>query len=281
MRNILTFLILVPLLQTCLFHKKLIHKELNITVTDKKKNLPVDSARVTLISIIKARDINTEIRYTNSSGNCAFSFNFDSLTQYQIETEKSGLFSYYDENDVNMIKSFVVLDEKTGDNIVLFLTSDSLQQRDFWIKKTPRYEIDTLIYLLKSNNYHNGIPQLFWEDIPKLLKAGNDKTLINNFPVNPISSHYLRECYLGTISLWLIESVRIAEKKNVYNPVEKFPSQTPILRNKGEDENGINDLEKMKIAFQAYQAWWEKVKNADKKTGCKINPLVDTELEWK
>ena len=51
------------------------------------------------------------------------------------------------------------------------------------------YPIDTLIQLLKTNSYQSALlPNLTWEDIPKLLEIANDRAVVTKFPRNPFSS---------------------------------------------------------------------------------------------
>jgi len=281
-RQIVVFLILMIFGGACSTEQKLISKEIKITVLDKNNNLPIDSARVILVSIVEARDIHTDVKYTDSVGLCSFSLAFNPVTQYQIGTIKEGFLSYLDDDSVDIVRSFAIVNEKTDENMVLYLTSDSMHQINYWKKKTVRYDTDTLINLLKSNKYPDriGFPLLYWEDIPGLLTVGNDRTLINHFPINPISSTLVKECYVGIISLWFIESIRITELKKVVHPFEKFPSQIPALRYMSNPELTPNNIEYMEKAYQAYQTWWGKIKNMDKEDGCKINPLENTNLEW-
>ena len=165
-----------------------------------------------------------------------------------------------------------------------------MQMAEYYAKITPHYQIDTLIRLLRNNDYKPNsrlmLPQLEWADIQKLLSAGNDSAKISTFPVNPISSYYLKDCYLGIISLWFIESIRISELKNPKQPFEKFPSQNPILIETAkqsvnpEQWHNPNTTVMMTTAYKAYQKWWETSKKLTKKEACKINPLAGTGLSW-
>jgi hypothetical protein len=258
-------------------------KEIVITVLDKKTNLPVDSALVTFTTIVEARDVFPEVKYTDVSGRCRFFITPNPAAQYQANTSKKGLLSYFDAENVNLVGSFAFVNEKTDKNLVLYLTSDSMNHINYWKKNTVRYEIDSLVCLLKSNAYplRSEFPLMLWQDIPELLANGNNKSLVNKYPVPVYSSGYSQECYMGIVSLWFIESVRIAELKKTWDPLEKFPSQTPSLRYKDNPELIPDSGEIMEKVYQAYKNWWEKIKDTGKENGCKINPLEKTNLEWR
>ena len=126
-------------------------------------------------------------------------------------------------------------------------------------------------------------PLLLWENIPELLAIGNSNIMINKYPISVASSSYQKDCYLGIIALWFIEAIRISALKNTLDPNEIFPSLTPSLYYSGNEnrEPASGRIEIMKKACQAYLLWWDKVKGLDKENGCKINPLDNTNLEWK
>ena len=195
---------------------------------------------------------------------------------------KKGFIGYYDESYTLLDRSLSFLTEKTGNTINLYLTSDTLNQRNFWVSHSTKYNIDTLINLLKSNRYplRSEFPLLRWEDIPELLAIGNSNSLINKYPISIVSSSSSEDCYLGIVSLWFIESIRISEVKSTMVPNEKFPSFTPSLHYTGNTSKELvsNSNEIMQKAYQAYLTWWNKVKNIDKEQGCKINPLENTNL---
>jgi len=283
MKQLFLFLNLLVFTAACSTVHDVSNKKINITVFDKNTNLPVDSARVVLTKIVESRDIYTYTKYTDATGQCSFPLTLNSSVQYQVGCEKEGLLSYFDESYADLIRSFAFVNENTGDNLVLYLTSDSMNHINYWAKRSSRYDIDTLIHLLKSNSYPDrmGFPALVWEDIPGLLTIGNDNTLVNKYPENPLSSGYMKDCYLGVISLWFIESTRITVLNKIYDPMQKFPSMTPALRYKDNPEVPASSIETMETAFHAYKSWWEKIKNMDKEQGCKINPLENTNLEWR
>jgi hypothetical protein len=281
MKQVLFFLMLMMLGVACSAQQKVKHRVIRITVLDKNTGLPIDSAKVIMSMMVDARDVVEYVKYTNQSGRCSFSIDANPLASGRVGTFKKGFIGFFDGNYVDLERSFAFLN-KTDKNIVLYLTSDSMNHINFWAKRTIRYDPDTLINLLKSNTYpdRSAFPLLFWEDIPKLLTIGNNNTLINNFPRSVISSGSIYECYLGIISLWFIESTRLTMLKKAFEPLEKFPSLLPELLDKSKPGLRQNNIETMEKAYQAYKTWWKKVKDMDKEQGCKINPLENTGLEW-
>jgi hypothetical protein len=270
---------------SCSSALEVIAKKINLTVIDEKSNAPIDSVQVIFTSIIGAKDINKGTRYTNALGICSFSFDYEPEASYEILAKKRGYFSYIvdDSDSGSGCKSNIRITESTKEKIILYLTSDSLQNANYWKKKTIRYNIDTLIQILRGNEFQTirgiGLPLLIWDDIPKLLEISNDTTMLSNFPRNGISSYWQKECYLGVISMWMIESIRIIEEKGIFDPFERYPSLNPIIRQNGRLDNKP-DLVKMELASNIYMDWWRKVGCLDKKEACRINPFKDSDIGW-
>ena len=268
-------------LNSCSTEQQMTIKELHITVMDKNTNQTVDNAEVTLQSIINNSNILQDIKSTNADGNCDFVLKFQEDAHYAVMTNKDDLLSYFELDDSqDFVKSRKDITIETEEDIVLFLTSDSLNHINYWKEVTPFYEMEELIQLLRANSYTEGLPQLGWENITDLLAVGNDTILISNFPRNPVSSFYLDDCYLGIISLWLIESIRYSEKEQLISPFERFPSLNPILRNNNLPDEEANTREMMEKAFQAYSDWWEQVKDMNPEEACKIVPLAGSQMDW-
>ena len=284
MKQIFAFLILAIIAGACSVTKKQTQSVYKITVIDKNNNSPIDSARVILTTVTNSLEVNQFVKYTDLSGRCSFSLDYNPLTQYRVGSMKKGFIGYYDESYTYLDRSLSFLTEKTRNTINLYLTSDTLNQRNFWASHSTRYDIDTLINLLKSNRYplRSEFTLLRWEDIPELLAIGNSNSLINKYPISVLSSGSSEDCYLGIVSLWFIESIRISELKSTMVPTEKFPSLTPSLHEIGNANKklGSNRNEILEKAYQAYLIWWNKVKNMDKEHACKINPFENTTLAW-
>lgn len=283
MKQILFLLTLTVLAIACSITRKSDVKVFDIKVVNKMNNSQIDSVQVNLVTIIDSKEVFEDIKYTDKNGRCKFSKDNNPLAQYQVRAMKDGFLGYYDKSFRDLDRSYSFINSETGDNIILYLTNDSLNHESYWAERTTRYNVDTLIGLLKSNNYplRSEFPLLLWEDIPGLLEIANDNTKINHYPVNVASSSYEKGCYLGIVSLWFIESARITELKKTSDPFKKFPSLTPTLQNKNDPELTSNSIEIMGKAYQAYMKWWDKVKMMDKELGCKINPLESTDLVWR
>jgi hypothetical protein len=257
------------------------HRTIRITVMDKKTGLPVDSAKVMMSMMVNARDVFSDVKYTGQNGRCSFQVDANPQASGRVGAFKKGFLGFIDDHYIDLDRSFANVN-KTDKDIVLYLTSDSLNHINYWKKNTIRYNIDTLISLLKSNKYpdRSAFPLLLWEDIPGLLTIGNNRTMINKYPISIISSASAKDCYLGIVSLWFIESARITVLKKAFEPLQKFPSMLPVLYDKSRPALGQNSIETMEKAYQAYKAWWEKVKNMNQEQACKINPLENTDLAW-
>ena len=277
------FLIFMILGVACSVHPGSKQRIFRITVLDKKNNLPVDSAQVVFTSIVESRDVNIEVKYTDASGMCRFPVKPDPRAQYQFGTSKNGFIDYFDAAEIDLVKSHAFVYQKTGDNIILYLTSDSLNHVNYWKNNAIRYDIDTLVRQLKSDKYphRSSLPELDWKDIPGLLSIGDDSTLITRFPVSLLASSSTEKCYLGIVALWFIESARITALKKISDPAEKFPSMTPSLHYKGNPDLPPNSHEMLGKAFKAYKDWWEKNKELNPEQGSKTNPFEKTNLEWR
>lgn len=279
MKRISIFLLILSFGISCTTGQKIIKKRANITVIDKKNGRPVENAEVTLTTIFEARDIFREIQQTNASGKCSFAFNIKPSTDYQVVASKKGYLAYLEDDPVKISKSDMIITANSDKNINLYLTSDSMHQVEFYRKTEKRIEIPDLIQQMKSGRFHGGIPLLYWEDIPQLLAAGKDITLITSYPVNPLSSSIM-EAPLGMIALWFVESIRLAEGNKMILPYEKYPSLTPAVQYQNYRESTDTAIERMEKAYHAYFAWWEQVKKMDAAHGSRINPLDGTDLRW-
>ena len=143
--------------------------------------------------------------------------------------------------------------------------------------------VDEYIASLKSGSleftnffhFHN-----FTEnDISALIEYLDDRTVISNFPRNPISSLYLGESEVRIIVMWIIESIRISDPED--HVFERYPSQNPLLYDK-EAESFINSYESdaYNVAAKAYKKWGNKVTSYNWNTSRKTDPLKDTNYSW-
>lgn len=286
MRQISISIVVLALNLSCSSAQEVITKSINLTVIDEKRNTPVDSAQVIFTSIVETKDIHKVTRYTNSLGQCTFSFEYKQGTSYEIWARKRGYFRYLTDDAGSVCKSNISITDSTKEKITLYVTSDPLQNSNYWKQKAIRYNIDTLIQLLRENQYYTvksfGLPLLIWEDIPKLLEISDDTTLLTSFPRNGISSYMQKECYLGVISMWLIESIRITEEKGIYDPFENYPSLNPIIRQKNRKEfsYATTNIKEMRLASHIYMDWWKKVEHLNNKEACKTDPFRNADIGW-
>lgn len=255
-------------------------RTIRITVIDKNSNMPVDSAQVNMQTTINDLDFRTAVKYTDKSGKCRISIEKNPALSGMIAACKKGLIGYFDGRFVDLDRSFAKI-KTTTKELTLYLTSDPMNHSNYWKQKAPKYDIDTLIFMLKANKFpdRSNLPLLSWEDIPHLLTIGNSTILINHYPICLISSSSQQDTFLGVVVLWFIESIRISQQSKSYDPLEAFPSWEPVIFNK----NPLDDVSitgAMGIAYNAYLTWWQKAQNMDRDEACKINPLGNTNLTW-
>jgi hypothetical protein len=279
MKTVLLLLVVILLSASGTYAQKLAGKNHVITVIDMKNGLPVKSAEVTLTSITEARDVYTEVKLTDNSGKCGFNIHLLPNTEYGVFAAKKGYVGYLAMDPVKISRYDAAITHDSPKEIKLYLTSDSMHQVEFYRKTEVRYEIPDLIALLKSGNFHGGIPLLYWNDIPQLLAVGNDMTMISSYPANPLSSS-ASEAPLGMVALWLIESVRIAEGNRLILPWQRFPSLNPVIRNLNDNDISADIPGTMQKVFEVYGKWWESVKKTDSSHGCRVNPLEGTGMCW-
>ncbi|NOR87952.1 MAG: hypothetical protein GQ527_10110, partial [Bacteroidales bacterium] len=108
-----------------------------------------------------------------------------------------------------------------------------------------------------------------------------DTTIINRYPVNPISSRSSFDCHVGIVALWFIETIRLTEQDNSTSRL-KYPSITPSLMYLGNDPNEYptNSKELMELAYQEYEKWWKKVEHINRGEASQLDPLKGTKIFW-
>lgn len=284
MKKLYEIVTLLMILSSCTVLTRTNKDLFKITVLDKENNSPIDNAMVILATIVDARDVYLDTIYTNKQGKCKFKVNYPDPAQYQVRTVKDGLLGYYEKGYADLTRASSVINAETGNNITLYLTSDLLNHYNFWNSRLIRYETDTLIHILKANRYplRSEFPLLLWQDIPALLAIGNSRTVIDKYPISVVSSISQEDCYLGIVSLWFVESIRITEMNKTIIPSEKFPSLNPLLHYEGTTnrDQSTNSIEIMEKAYLEYLTWWNEVKNMEKDSASKINPLANINIKW-
>lgn len=264
-------------------------KKITVNVIDGKTRSPIENAQVTVVTLINSKEVIPETKNTDKKGKCSFQLDFGPSYQYNVDVSKKKYYPYYSADTVNKESSFKTGISSNEKEITLYLSPDSLQLLKYYASLTPHFQIDTLINMLKANKYKaenmSCLPELKWEDIPKLIEIGNSQKKIARFPHNPISSIDQQVCLLGVMALWMIESIRVSEGKPLISPTERFPSQNPRLISKNQENvtPGLQDqhnVEMLQEAYRAYKFWWQKVQNMQRKSASKVDPLANTGLSW-
>jgi len=163
-------------------------------------------------------------------------------------------------------------------SFLIFLNGCNKNESDM----TENEGVENFIELIRTGTYKSlNLPGFTHRAIPALLQYRNDRQVITDFPVNPISSYAMLECRLGMFVLWTIESIRAV---SIDSPdlIMNFPSQNPILTLRhSEDLQMVEDDLSHNIAAKAYYDWWEKNKKKSFDRFNNIDPLNGTEYKWK
>lgn len=271
------------------FGAKAADKKVTVTVLELKSMKPVENATVSMVmNRVSSIEQIRQSGKTDANGRCFLTVETGKELAWSFTAKKDGYFQCFN-NDLTSpkVSSKTFISELDKD-IVLYLTVDVEHLKKYYYSITPHYQIDTLVNQLKNDSYKPSstfiLPDLKWEDIPKLLALGNDQKKITKFTVNPVSSVIQEDCYLGIYALWLIESIRISYGNPLIEPFKRFPSQRPVLfiKTQGSDFLSLfsNTPEQMEMAYIAYDQWWEKVKNMNPEEACKINPLAEGLVHW-
>jgi len=270
-------------------HAAAADKKITVKVLDLKTRTPLENANVS-VDIVKAGadDVVTRKSRTDINGQSVFTIPTGIDLGYTITAKKDGYFNCFTKDPQSPLVSSKSFMSAIGNTITLYLTVDSAHLREYYYSITPHMSVDTLVEQLKNDRFSPGtmfyLPDLKWEEIPKLLKIAKDTSKITKFTENPYSSIRLEKCYLGVFTMWLIESIRISEGKTVVEPVKRFPSLTPVIIDKTRGESVFSSFfinyEMIETAYEAYANWYESYKNTDPVKACKIDPLEKTGLTW-
>lgn len=264
-------------------------KIVTVTVLEQKSFKPIENATVMLMmaKMTSADQVKKNAK-TDAEGRCVMTVETGQDMGWSFMAKKDGYYQVFskDPNDTKVSSRTFV--SEIDDRIVLYLTEDVEHLKAYYHSITPHYNIDTLISQLKADRYSPStnfvLPDLKWEDIPKLLALGTDQRKITKFTQNPVSSVIQEDCMLGIYVLWLIESIRISYGKPLLEPFKRFPSQRPVLISKTNGAEFLslfgNTPEQMEIAFIAYDKWWDNAKTMTPGEACKINPLEASVVHW-
>lgn len=264
-------------------------QKIRIKVMDRKTGTPVENA---IVNFDVFNSIATDITHysgtTGHSGECTITYETDKGYTFTARATKEGLYQCFSADPADMYVSSMSFTKDPGKEITLWLTTDAGQIIAYYSSIIPHYSADSLIRLLRANPGPPAkrivLPELRWSDIPRLLAAGNEMTVIKGFPVNLLSSSDPRECRLGIYCLWLVEAIRITESNRNRDPFLKFPSLVPLIsvkESKGDPGKALtDDTSALLSVYIAYADWWNRVKNMDPADACRIDPLENSKFSW-
>lgn len=173
--------------------------------------------------------------------------------------------------------------ELPSDTIQLFLRAMEATTPTLDRKEQGTYHVNELIGSLKAGNWSgNFIPRLSWGDIPALLEAGGDTTVIHHFPIKTGSAMHPDSARLGQVMLWMVEAIRRDVSRRAGDkPVFLMPpSDVPVLGTRRGNPRLFNSKGALERAYRSYQNWWESGSAEDTLRKARQNPLRGTGLGW-
>lgn len=141
-------------------------------------------------------------------------------------------------------------------------------------------DVKTFIEQVQNNKYlESNLPNFTPDAIPILLERANDFREIENFPVNPASSHGFSKKTIGECLLWTIEHIRLHYGN--YNNGYQFPSLIPVLFNSSDELHYDLSISQLTEAVKLYSVWWNANTNTNFEELRLINPLVSSSFKWR
>ena len=200
---------------------------------------------------------------TNDEGKLRFVYSLEEGTTYWVSAQR-----IFFEPLVNE-KGDAYLHEAQlgyGDSSIITLELGQIEAPDPAILTKIREDIPLAEALasLRANGWKYALlPQLTWQDVPALLDAAGDTTLVSNYPTHPTSTYKPKQARVGLVALWMIEAIRKMEMKGTDEAQHIVPpSRAPILGTKEGNPTGHNTADQILRAQQAYRAWYEAVQAA-------------------
>lgn len=150
-------------------------------------------------------------------------------------------------------------------------------------RRQPTGKVDHMfeVWKMPMSGYNGGngtdlakFPKdLGWDDIPALLRHADSTQSLTRILVNPLSSQMQRQCWEGTMALWLIEGIRKGGR---------FASNNPLcVPDHSRNINwGVPTESTHKLAVTAYKDWWKRVRTLQESEAKQVNPLTGVELHW-
>ena len=264
-------------------------KKVKVTVLELKSMSAIQGATVEAVFARAASADQTKRKaVTDASGSCSFMVPLGEEWGWSFGARKEGFFQVFSKNPEDpkiSMKNFI---SQIDESIVLYLTTDTEHLKAYYNSITPHMQIDTLIAQLKADRYSPSskmmLPDLAWSDIPKLMEIADNATKITKFAQHPASNVIQENCFLGIYAMWLIESIRISYGKTLLDPYKRFPSLRPVLIEKSQGGEILslfeNNGDQMMLAYNAYTAWWNRVKEMPPAEACRIDPLEGCAVHW-
>jgi hypothetical protein len=259
-----------------------------VTVSDLTLKKPVEKASVQIVIIHKDNITVDKISgLTNAKGQATFTPGPCEGCSYSVIASKEGLYPVVSDGTREQPSSSYQYTSNPGAEIRLFLDSDPSRLKKQYNEMFPHYPIDSLVMLLAGNRFRPPCrscqPQVWWNEIPQLLRLGNSTEMITGFPVNPLTSSCQERCQLGVYALWLIESARRTGPDSLVNHTSRFPSMNPKLfkRSGGVSRESDDDqAQLLNTAWHAYLAWWDLYQKKGREAARDTDPLEGTGVAW-
>ncbi len=233
-----------------------------VTVKDRVSERNLDSAMVTLSVQAHGQGSRQVIQtlYTQDQGRVVLRYDQEEDAVYWVEAARR-----FFQPQVNQQGDAYLHEHRLekGDSAIIELLLEPIPGPDpaFLSKIREEVPVDQVLVALRVNGWNFSLlPQLTWKDVPALLLAGSDTTLLTNYPSHPTSTYKPKQVRAGLVALWLVEAIRKMEMKQDDDMQHIVPpSRAPVLGTKEGNPTGMNSAAQVLQAQQAYQRWYEAV----------------------
>ena len=220
---------------------------------------------------------------TDLSGTCSLDLTIDEQFSYRIEAGRSHYVEAVSESGGDYMHE-AQLEIQDSVSLTLFLETILPPDPERFEKMYPVVPISQVIAAIAADEWSwSFLPKINWQDVPILLKQGQDSTFIHQYPRNLRSRYRPDSIRAGLVSLWLIEALRKQELRSSEDFYSLMPpSRAPVLGTRKGNPSGYNSVEQLMSAFEAYNAWWEEVPvdSSSRMEAIKKNPLAGIGLSW-
>ena len=254
----------------------------DVEVLDADSRHTLDSARVILYRYYDPEHpVAVDSFFTGPEGKAGFRFKPQEGYKYFVEATRRFYQPVLNENGATYDNRLTVATEDTNTSELL-LAEILPPDPERFERMHPKIPVSQLIGALAADEWEwIFLPKLQWEDIPSLIQASTDSSYVQQYPRHPLSTYRPDSVRAGLVSLWLVEAIRndVAKGDSVLGNLMP-PSRAPVLGTKYGNPKGLNSMEQMKTARQAYQDWWDAGAGQEKRESAKINPLMGKGLSW-